>query len=239
MAVKVVKGWVVPLFISPGFVSVDFMTSMDRSAQANSFQKPFFAAHSARLNDARTAVVEAFLNQTNAEWAWFLDADMVFKADVLPRLLQTAKEKRAKVVGGLCFILNKQKGTVYPNIFMEHHERKPGEKRYKHVAVYPRDEPFEVDGTGGACLLVHREVLEAVGEKYKDAGHPWQEERIDSNTGTYEGEDLVFCQKVRECGYSIWYEPRAQLGHLKEVSIGVPEYEAFMRKNQDRLVLVG
>jgi hypothetical protein len=210
---------------------------MDLSAQHNTNQKTFFAAHGARLNDARTAVNEAFLAESKSEWAWYLDADMVFTPDVLPRLLQTAKEQKAKVVAGLCFILHKKAGTVKPNIFFEHKERKPGEMRYKHAAVFPMEEPFKVDGTGGSCLLVHREVLEAVLERYKDDAHPWQDERVDPNTGAWEGEDLVYCQKIKECGYDIWYEPRARLGHLKEVSIGIKEYMAWMRKNQDNLVL--
>lgn len=238
MAGKVIKGRVTPCFIHPNFVSVDFMKSLDLSAHENAYQATFFAAHSARLNDARTAVTEAFLNQTNSEWAWYLDADMRFAPEVLPRLLLTAKEEKAKVVAGLCFILNKHKGTVLPNIFMEHHERAPGQKRYKHVGAFPQDKAFKVDGTGGACLLVHREVLEAIQEKYKDAPHPWHDERIDPNSGSYEGEDLVFCQKVKEVGYDIWYEPRARLDHLKEVGIGFAEYEAWVRKNKDQLVLI-
>lgn len=238
VAVKIVKGQVVPCFIHPGYASVDFFKSLELSAQRNTFQKTFFAAHSARLNDARTAVTEAFLNETNSEWAWYLDADMRFGPDLLPRLLQTAKEKRAKVVGGLAFILHRQKGTVMPSIFFEHTERKPGDKRYKHPAVFPTDEPFLIDGTGGFCLLVHREVLLAILEKYKDAPHPWHDERIDPNTNSYEGEDLVFCQKIKECGYEIWCDPRARLDHLKEVGIGFREYEAFMRKNQDKLLLM-
>jgi GT2 family glycosyltransferase len=224
------------MFIHPGMVAVEFMKSLDMSAQKNHFQKTFFTAQSARLNNARTALAESFLNNSNSEWAWYLDADMVFAPEVLPQLLKTAKEKRAKVVGGLCFIYDKPKGAIYPNIYFEYTDRKPGEKMYKHPAVWP-DEPFEIDATGGACLLVHRDVLEAVGEKYKDHPYPWQDERVDEVSGGMLGEDMVFCQKIKECGFSIWYDPHAQLGHLKSMVIGPNEFNAFMLKNRDRIVL--
>ena len=210
------------------------MKALDLSAHANMNQTTFFAASSARINDARTAVIRAFLEETDSEWAWFLDTDMVFGSEILPRLLKTAQAKKAKVVAGLCFILNKKAGSIYPNIYIYHDPRQPGEARYRHAATWP-DEPFEVDGTGGACLLVHREVLEAVGEKYKDRGYPWQEEWQDPNTGDMEGEDLVFCQKIKACGYAIWYDPGAAVGHLKEVVIGPKDYAAYVAKNRGKL----
>jgi GT2 family glycosyltransferase len=236
VALKVVKGRVTPLFVHPGFVPVDFQKALADSQARNHFQTTFMAASDARINNARTAVVEAFLNKSDAEWAWFLDTDMVFGPDILPRLLQTAKEKKGKVVAGLCFIYAKSKGAIYPNIFMELPNRKPGQKRYMHAATWP-DEPFEVDGTGGACLLVHREVLQAVEERYKDSPYPWQDERVDEATGTMEGEDLVFCQKIKECGYKIWYDPHAEVGHLKEVVIGSREYWTFVERNKGQMTV--
>jgi len=210
------------------------MKALDLSANANMNQTTFFAASSARILEARTAIVRAFLDESDAEWAWFLDTDSIFGSDLLPRLLKTAQAKKAKVLAGLVFILDKKRGSIYPNIFMYHDPRQPGEGRYKHAATWP-EEPFEVDGTGGACLLVHREVLEAIGEKYKDTSYPWQDERVDDNTGLMEGEDLVFCQKVQECGYKIWYDPQAAVGHLKEVVIGPKDYAAYVEKNRGKL----
>jgi GT2 family glycosyltransferase len=234
---RFIKGRVTPIFVHPGYVPVDFMKALDLSAHANHNQTTFFAASDARINNARTANAENFLNLSDSEWAWYLDTDSIFAPDVLPRLLETAKEKRAKVVGGLVFIYKKSTGEIYPNCFWEVEDRKPGSARYKHGAMFPA-EPFEIDATGGACLLVHREVLEAVGERYKDHPYPWQDERIDPNTGGMEGEDLVFCQKIKECGYSIWYDPQAMVGHLKEYVIGANDYSAFLEKNKDRLRLV-
>lgn len=226
------------MFVHPGFVPVEFMKSLDLTTQKHAYVKTFFAASDARINNARTAINQAFLEMSNSEWAWYIDTDMVFGTDVLPQLLKTAKEKKAKAVAALCFIYNKNKGTIYPNIFFELQDRQPGQMRYKHAATWPTDGPFEVDGTGGACFLVHRDVVEAVGELYKDSPYPWQDERVDPVTGKMEGEDLVYCQKIKEAGYKIWYDPHAVAGHLKEVVIGPNEYNAFMLKNRDRMVLV-
>lgn len=236
MARKIVKGRVTPCFVNPGYIPIDFAKALDLSANANMNQTTFFAASNARINEARTMVVRAFLEETDSEWAWFLDTDMVFAPDTLPRLLKTAHEKKAKVVAALCFVYAKSQGAIYPNMYWKVEDRKPGQSRYKHAAVWP-NEPFEVDGTGGACLLVHREVLKAIGELYKNHPQPWQTERIDEHSGLMEGEDLVFCQKIQETGYKIWYDPRIAIGHIKEVTIGIREYNAFVAKNAGNLVV--
>lgn len=235
MTRKIVKGRVTPVFVNPSFIPTDFAMCLDRSAHANMNQTVWFAASDARINHARTKVIEAFLEQTDSEWAWLLDTDMIFTADTLPRLLKTAHEKKAKVVAALCFIYAKSQGRLYPNIFMYHTDRKPGERRYKHAAVWP-NEPFEVDGTGGACLLVHREVLEAVRD-LNESPYPWQDEVLDPVSGEMDGEDLVFCQRIQRAGYKIWYDPRIEVGHLKEVVIGLKDYNAFVAKNAGKLVV--
>jgi GT2 family glycosyltransferase len=70
----------------------------------------------------------------------------------------------------------------------------------------PLNLPREVPGVTGAAMLLERARFEAVGGFTTDYA-----------IGDYEDSDL--CLKLREAGYSIRYEPRAELHHFERQSI--------------------
>lgn len=216
------KNSVVPLFISPGNVDNRFLDSITNSQFHNKDQWTPIGASSARINLARTEATNLFL-QSNAEWAWYIDTDMVFDATVLPRLLRTAKEKKAKVVGGLCFVYDKARNTIVANAYKRNEDQEEGQLRYAQAISYPA-EAFEVDATGSACLLVHRWALEDVQKKYEHSFYPWYDETYDPLSKLNIGPDLTFCERLKEAGHTIWYEPRAKVGHLRQEIISEREY---------------
>ena len=154
------NGRVVPVFIHPGYVDVRFMASLMQSQAANTMQKGFLSSSSPRTNKARTESIDLFLT-TGAEWMWYMDTDMTFGIDVLPRLLKTAKHEDAHIVAALGFIVKQEEALIYPNYFMRNHEKK-GE-RYITTVPWP-EEAFEVDAVGSSCMIVHRTVIERLNE---------------------------------------------------------------------------
>ena len=229
---KPTKNQVVPGFISPGMVDVRFMASLDASQQKNLNLKGMITAASARINNSRTLVIETFLNGTNAEWLWMIDADMTFGPEVLPMLLKTARQTKTKVVAGLCYILVKRTGTIAPNAFIDNPKHgEPGQPPYTSWFDHPIDEPFEVQATGSAMLLVHRDVLTDVQDLgYK--GYPWFDERYNESSDSMIGPDIVFSERVREAGYTITYEPRVEVGHIKDSVVGRGEFLQWLQLQQ-------
>ena len=71
-------------------------------------------------------------------------------------------------------------------------------------------EAFRVKGCGFGCVLMKTQVLEAV---------------MNSNGGMCFlpdkrlGEDVAFCQRAAGCGFEIWCEPSARVGHVGSVVI--------------------
>lgn len=60
---------------------------------------------------------------------------------------------------------------------------------------------WEIDECGTGCMMVRRDVLEAIEPpRFKGMG----------DIGT----DIAFCRRVREAGFSIYADLRVQLGHL-------------------------
>jgi GT2 family glycosyltransferase len=70
--------------------------------------------------------------------------------------------------------------------------------RYNLTFVDP-DLPIEVDAVCGACMLLRREVLECVG-------------LLDERFFMY-GEDLDWCLRAREAGWTVRYEPSVVVQH--------------------------
>ena len=69
------------------------------------------------------------------------------------------------------------------------------------TAELPESGLTEVWAAGSGGMLIRRHVLEAIG----DPGF---------ETGIGLSEDLNFCRKVRDAGFSIWCDVDAKLGHL-------------------------
>src|ERR671932_369500 len=76
--------------------------------------------------------------------------------------------------------------------------RSPRFGRYNLTFVDP-DVPLEVDSVCGACLLIRRAVIDRVG-------------LLDERFFLY-GEDLDWCLRARQAGWSVRYEPEVVVKH--------------------------
>lgn len=152
----------------------------------------------------RNKVTEQFLDATDGEWLWFIDTDMGFGADTVDRLVGYADQYRKPVVGGLCFKLTRQargefhaekwmiQPTVYDLLEVD------GEIGFLPRMGYERDTVVPAAGTGAACLLIHRRVLERVRAEHGDVWfdpitHPTG---LKGKPRTF-SEDLSFCVRLQ------------------------------------------
>ena len=70
-------------------------------------------------------------------------------------------------------------------------------------------EPFRVDGCGFATVLTSVSLLDAVQSNFGTCFRP---------TEQY-GEDLAFCDRVKQLGMEIWCEPTVRPGHIAHVPV--------------------
>lgn len=207
----------------------------------------------ANIVTARNKIVRAFLDDfpSKPEWLWFIDADMTFEPNILELLLESADAKERPIMGGLCFALMKGEAQeIVPTLYGFTSDAMPKMIRYN---GYPQDQVVQVVGTGAACLLIHRSVLETMRDSRWDESDaelfaksnpgapfpyqlgslryppPWpffQETVTGANWGDSMSEDLTFCLRAAQCGFPVHVDTRAKTGHVKPMVI---DEEAFFK----------
>lgn len=215
--IKVPDTSVVVLYPSNGNVHVMFHRSLGQAQQFDRHQgwdnlvEERCIISNVNVSKARNELARWYLEETDAEWAWFIDTDMVIQHDTLPRLLCTAQASGAKVLGALCCTVDDIDGPI-PTIF-QFGAFNNGELT-RVTFDYPDDNTvLQVAATGAACLLVHRSVFEEIQRRAPDVRFPWfNEAEINNN---WVSEDLMFCLRANSVGMPVFVDCTAHVGHAK------------------------
>jgi len=168
-------------------------------------------AGSGQIATGRNNVTAVFLDGTEAQWLWFVDSDMGWTVADAQALFDSADPVTAPIVGGLCFGLrrtapgraNSEHSAMFPTLL-----RKQG-SGFVPWWDYPRDQMVEVDATGAAFLLIHRDVI----EKMRVDGDSWFTP-VASGDQMF-SEDISFCIRAANHGYRVRVNTAAKTVHHK------------------------
>lgn len=205
---------VVIAYIHPGTVSAFFTNSLTLSL-ASDFAGPRRIVNvlqewsSANVSASRNSLTRRFLEESDAEWLWWIDADMAWEPDALDRLLSVASAADRPIVGGLCF--GSAQDRLFPTIYQL--AEADGGLRTVRVGDYPDDSVVQCAATGAAFLLVHRSALEVIRDKNFNAAFPWFQET--ELRGDPVGEDITFCLRAGMAGLPVFVDTGIKVGHHK------------------------
>ena len=143
-----------------------------------------------RDNIAKKAIEEDY---TEVLW---LDADMVFDKDIYWKLKNTGKEFVTAIYRG-------RHGTHRPCIF----EKLEPPERWDSFDQEPSIK--EIKGCGFGCVLTSVDILRTVWNRFGTCFRPTP----------LLGEDLAFCKRVSDCGYSMWANLDVPVGHIGQFVI--------------------
>ncbi len=186
------------------------------------------------LAQGRNKAVRVFLEQTDADWLWFIDTDQGFRGDILKQLLASADPVERPIVSAL-IMAARAEGHGLPVspacVAMQEVEGTPQLVQYFGV---PNERHWHVGASGTGCILIHRSVLEAIGEQHKDSPWPWFEylawKRPDPVTGDIVpdvmGEDYAFSLKARALGYPVIVDTRIECSHIKKRTLTSRDFYA-------------
>jgi hypothetical protein len=169
------------------------------------------------MSTARNHIGQLFLDSP-FEWLWMIDADMIISARTLPALLDAADPEARPVMGALAFIqTGPQPGEQIPNMWQAV-LTEGGQLAFKSWEQFPLGEVVQVGATGGACLLLHRSVLELMNAKLPDYAGLWFAEI--TTRGTLFGEDFSFCMRCAQLRIPVHVHTGARVAHTKSMIIG-------------------
>lgn len=155
--------------------------------------------------------------QSEADYIFWLDSDMVFDPDVLIRMMDTLKKNKLDILTGLYF----RRVPPYSPVLFDMLEIK--DQRASWTAFHEIPEGlFEVGGCGFGCVLMDTGVFLDVQAKFKQMFAP---------VGNV-GEDLSFCWRARECGYKIYCDPSIICGHVGYQIVDDKFYKAFTESQE-------
>lgn len=196
------------------------------------------------ISEGRNEVARSFLDATDGEWLWFVDTDMGFAQDTVDRLVASADRYQRPVMGGLAFAQRRtSQGELYAPRFAVvptcyAYAELEDELGFLPMPDYGRDQVIQVAGTGAACLLIHRRVLEKIRAQHGDA---WFDP-ITHPTGLKGGrrvfsEDLSFCVRCQAADVPVHVDTSVKTVHEKG-GVYLDE-ELFDRQQARDLVAAG
>lgn len=171
---------------------------------------------------ARNEIVASFLGlEHQPEWLFMVDTDMGFAADTVDRMVASAEQNNALVIGALCFaqkserkaetVLHARRLKLQPTMYR--YVDAGTEKGFLSIEVYLRDTFQWVDATGAACLLMHRSALERLPV---DPFRPIVVPNALPNGGAREfSEDLSFCARLADAEVAVGVDTSIKTTHAK------------------------
>jgi glycosyltransferase involved in cell wall biosynthesis len=182
-----------------------------------------------RIASARNTVVREFLANRRSEWLVMVDADMVFAPDAIEQLVAGAREKNVGIVGALCYGCTAT-GVMNPTLF-----RLVTDEQGKKFELYERVPPpgmVKVDATGTGMILIHRDILLDIGDRWgPHSAWPWFHEgemKYGPQMVEY-GEDIGFCIRAHLQGHDIFVNTAVVANHHKPIVVTPKHYHRYLR----------
>ena len=219
-----IKGTVCLAWLDPGEVASEFCKSVSDLCRVRSdvIAGRINVRSGGGITRGRNRVVHQFLEGCTDDWLLFVDADMGFTVDDFNLVAHHAHERKAPVVGGLCF---GQDGyyagpfaTLVPTLFVA----KP-DGGYGAMHDYPDSAMVEIDATGCAFLLIHRSVLLEVRKRQQLGKWSWFGEYPQLDIDSWVSEDVTFCERVKAAGFPIFVHTGAKIAHVKGMNYVLDE----------------
>lgn len=131
------------------------------------------------------------------EWIFFLDDDVIPPHDIILRLMS----HRQPIVSGVYYRRNP---PICPVML------KNTDKGREWITSYKTPDLMEVDFVGAGCLLIHRDVLNAMSQPWFE----WRCDRYDLVPEKRMSEDFAFCEQARNIGYKIYVDTSVHCRHI-------------------------
>ena len=200
---------------------------------------------------ARNALCGDFLRDSAMDRLWFLDADMEPTLDAFELL-----DLEGDIVGGRALIYDARGKDRPARVRVSAFTHNPEAEKFESAIPAKGERVAEVDAVGTATMLISRRVLEdprmRIGDEYTDLDGSDKSCDSDATAETWapaifrtiykpngeilRGEDLDFCLRAKNLGYSIRCDFGIGISHRKNVDLEhiaeMCHYEIALRRKE-------
>lgn len=142
-----------------------------------------------------------------ADYILWLDSDMVFEGNLLPKMMKTLKDNDLDFLTACYF----RRNAPYTPVLYKGLDFDGEACKWEELKDLPAPDSglFEVEGCGFGCVLMKTDIILDVKGRFGKLFTPIG--------GT--GEDLSFCWRARQCGYQLMCDPSIPIGHYGHLVI--------------------
>lgn len=157
------------------------------------------------VDSMRNSIAKSALEMDAYSIMW-LDSDMTFPPDIIPRFYQILEQQETDAVTGLYTY-------KYPPFLPHVYTSKTKEGYLRYAKNFPLDGLFSVEAAGFGCIMMKTACLKRVKKPYFRA-------KIEDGKLVL-GEDFDFCKRAK---LKILLDPKTSCGHIMDGVFGINDY---------------
>ena len=196
-------------------VQTEFCRSLCDMKRVGSVQHSFTAC--SLIYQARTDLGQIAIRE-KPDFVLWLDSDMVIPDSLMVELMNDMKGRDMVTA-----LYHMRRPPYQPVLWSKLRKGLTADDTETEVVTEYPEEIFEVEGCGFGAVMMRTEVLETVADRYHALFEPVP--------GF--GEDLSFCLRARACGYTIWCDPRIQVGHKATTIVTRDTFRAYSEARKE------
>ena len=172
---------------------------------------PQFYGH---IDEVRSGLAMQAIGE-KVDYMLMMDTDQTFPEDTIPKMLQWMDDGYTMVGAVVHRRYPPFDAILYRGRLTQYHHV-PDDEIYS-------GELIEVDATGGGCFIVNvNKVVDAIGVS------GWFK-LVQGPTGKPVGEDIYFCNKLRDAGVKIYIDTSIQCGHKATMEVNSGTYYLYKK----------
>ena len=175
------------------------------------FNYHFTFVQNSLVYDARETLAETLLN-SKCEAIMMIDSDMTFH----PASVELLERHKKPFVTAKAF----KRVEPFQPCFYTKVEKQKNDEWYMESPIEYGEGLLEIQGSGLACALIRREVFEILEKPYF-----FPDSKI--------GEDLTFCQKLKNKNIKMFLDTTLQFGHLGWREVLESDFKDYYEKHKN------
>lgn len=178
----------------------------------------------------RQQLLNFWYDNMKTDWLFWVDSDIVLNLDIWEKICTTADKEKHPIVSGVYFIAKEEKGSlpvIMPCIFDDIDEFSI---MYHHPL--PDNQIIKVDCAGMGLVIMHRDVVTKLREKYGSESFLFEENKVAGEK--FVGEDISFFRKCKDLKIPVYAHTGAIAKHIKRVSWDMEYYNLYWQNESKK-----